>query len=169
MDPPVRTKGRRYGFACLLCRRRKVKCDGRKPTCLNCARSKEICSYKEQSGATAQLAEELRSERHCTQELENHIRDLIALDSVARDRRLADLAAQLNLKPSKTDQSQTISSLGSPSTVDDTEAEYAAENVSYNGGAQFSVDVEGRVRCYLFLASRMCEEKKFALIVIVTT
>ncbi|KDN42358.1 hypothetical protein RSAG8_06849, partial [Rhizoctonia solani AG-8 WAC10335] len=32
--------------ACLLCRSRKVKCDGRQPKCGRCRVSNQVCEYK---------------------------------------------------------------------------------------------------------------------------
>jgi len=34
-------------IACVLCRRRKLKCDGARPTCSTCARLKHTCGYDE--------------------------------------------------------------------------------------------------------------------------
>ncbi|KAI8088896.1 fungal-specific transcription factor domain-containing protein [Halteromyces radiatus] len=38
-------KRKRLPQACLVCRRKKTKCDGTKPTCNNCERLKQTCSY----------------------------------------------------------------------------------------------------------------------------
>ena len=46
--PPAKkskTQPRRYGFACLNCRRRKAKCDGAFPTCGKCINNEEECNY----------------------------------------------------------------------------------------------------------------------------
>lgn len=37
--------GRRYGFACSNCRRRKARCDGALPTCQKCVSLAEPCVY----------------------------------------------------------------------------------------------------------------------------
>jgi hypothetical protein len=146
MDSATRSKGRKYGFACLVCRRRKVKCDGRRPTCVNCVRSKETCSYKEQTAFTIHLADELRAERARSQELHDEIRELAAMDSAARDRRLAQLVAQLDLNSSELgEQAPNLDYVASPSKIGGPEEPRATEDISYNGGAQFSVDMEGRV------------------------
>ncbi|UKZ61382.1 uncharacterized protein TrAtP1_002647 [Trichoderma atroviride] len=42
---PPRSQGRRYGFACANCRRRKAKCDGSFPVCKKCVTAHETCSY----------------------------------------------------------------------------------------------------------------------------
>ncbi|WEW61559.1 hypothetical protein PRK78_007050 [Emydomyces testavorans] len=34
-------------IACMVCRRRKLRCDGKKPTCANCARLGHECAYNE--------------------------------------------------------------------------------------------------------------------------
>ncbi|KAJ6101430.1 hypothetical protein N7499_001060 [Penicillium canescens] len=38
---------RRYEFAWLMCRQRKIKRDGKKPNCEKCLKAKELCNYKE--------------------------------------------------------------------------------------------------------------------------
>lgn len=145
MDRPARSKGRKYGFSCLVCRRRKVKCDGRRPTCINCARLKETCSYKEKSVYTSHLSGELCSAQARVQELQRQIRELAALDSAARDRRLVDLVSQLDLN----EREQGGIRLGTeevyPSTIGGTEEIPMSERDSYDESAEFSVDTEGRV------------------------
>ncbi|GAA5861189.1 hypothetical protein JCM8547_008513 [Rhodosporidiobolus lusitaniae] len=48
-DIPVKaltSEPRRMGLACASCRRRKIRCDGKQPSCTNCARQgKEECVY----------------------------------------------------------------------------------------------------------------------------
>ncbi|KAJ6023638.1 hypothetical protein N7460_014033 [Penicillium canescens] len=144
MDSTTRSKARKYGFACLVCRRRKVKCDGRRPTCVNCARSKAECSYQEQTGFTLRLADELREEQARVQELRNNIKELAAMDSAERDRRLADLVSQMDLNYSEFEHARNSNSIVSPSTMDGAEEQHTDDDVSYDGGAQFSVDMEGR-------------------------
>lgn len=34
-------------IACVICRKRKLKCDGNRPKCATCARLKHNCSYDE--------------------------------------------------------------------------------------------------------------------------
>lgn len=38
---------RQKRLACLICRRRKLKCDGRRPSCSTCARLNHQCAYDE--------------------------------------------------------------------------------------------------------------------------
>ncbi|KAL4894302.1 hypothetical protein BDV59DRAFT_192640 [Aspergillus ambiguus] len=144
MDSAPRPKGRRYGFACLVCRRRKVKCDGRWPTCVNCARLKETCSYKEKSAYTRHLVDALRSEQARVHELQGFIRELAAMDSVARDGRLAELVSQLELNgPVPTEPTWGADVVPSSATGRAKEND-VADDVSCDGDAQFSVDTEGR-------------------------
>ncbi|KAH0527062.1 hypothetical protein TsFJ059_002106 [Trichoderma semiorbis] len=47
MDPPARRKNivTRSSLACLACRSRHVKCDGKKPSCSRCDESGRLCNY----------------------------------------------------------------------------------------------------------------------------
>ncbi|EIT81727.1 hypothetical protein AO1008_06961 [Aspergillus oryzae 100-8] len=145
MESASRSKGRRYGFACLVCRRRKVKCDGRWPTCANCARLKETCSYKEKTAYTVRLTEVLRSEQARVQELQNNIRELAAMDNARRDLRLADLVSQLDLnRPEPVELAQSTDVR--PSSTDrEAQDRYPADDISNDVDTQFSIDTEGRV------------------------
>lgn len=138
-------RGRRYGVACLVCRRRKVRCDGRRPTCVNCERLNEDCHYKEQSAFTVQLSNELRSEKSRVEELENHIRELVRLDGVARDNLLQNLTQRYQLNTPEPSQPRT-STPQTSLTPSESEEKDTLESVSYDGSAQFSIDVEGKVR-----------------------
>jgi len=40
-----RPKQKKLALACHFCRRRKLKCDGQRPTCDNCSKRGETCSY----------------------------------------------------------------------------------------------------------------------------
>ncbi|KIR59778.1 hypothetical protein I314_04211 [Cryptococcus bacillisporus CA1873] len=40
-------KGKKLALACHFCRRRKLKCDGRKPLCETCAKRGEVCTWDE--------------------------------------------------------------------------------------------------------------------------
>ncbi|KXH32551.1 hypothetical protein CSIM01_11136 [Colletotrichum simmondsii] len=50
-------KARRYGFACLNCKARKVKCSGNRPICTGCRRSGETCSWPTQTSTESRLRE----------------------------------------------------------------------------------------------------------------
>lgn len=145
MDSPARSKGRKYGFACLVCRRRKVKCDGRRPTCINCARLKETCSYKGNSAYTSHLSEKLKSAQAQVQELQRQIRELAALDSAARDRYLAHLVSQLDLNERDQEGMRLGTEDVDTSAIDGIEEIPIGEDDSYDERADFSVDTEGRV------------------------
>ncbi|CAK7216604.1 hypothetical protein SCUCBS95973_002863 [Sporothrix curviconia] len=51
-DARSNTPGRKYGFSCSACRRRKVRCDAHKPTCRGCVRLGEACVYPTASNAS---------------------------------------------------------------------------------------------------------------------
>lgn len=125
----TRAKGRKYGFACLSCRRKKIKCDGNKPTCINCSKSKEPCLYRDNPAFAGYLGEELRKSKLRIQELESVIQELAGLDSESRDLRLASLASDLEQGTS-------------PSLESD-------EPVSYGGSVEYSIDENGHVRVAL--------------------
>ncbi|KAK9692595.1 hypothetical protein K7432_014259 [Basidiobolus ranarum] len=44
-DPSKPTKRKRLTQACDTCRKKKVKCDGNRPSCSNCIRLKVPCTY----------------------------------------------------------------------------------------------------------------------------
>jgi hypothetical protein len=133
-----RNKGRRYGFSCLTCRRRKIKCDGKKPACINCSKSKETCVYKESSVIVGNLSERLRHSQARVLELEHHIKELAVADSESRDIRLAALVSDI-------DKAQGVSSPESPGVFRSQEPP-TSDFVRYDGGAEFSVDEDGKVR-----------------------
>lgn len=99
MDSRGRLSGRKYNFACLACRQRKVKCDGRKPTCKNCARSNSSCYYKNDSTAALHMAGELHTKEARIRELEDRVRELTAMETGAHDSRPASSSSQPQPQP----------------------------------------------------------------------
>ncbi|KAL1619087.1 hypothetical protein SLS54_006939 [Diplodia seriata] len=70
---------RRYGFACSACNRKKIRCDGDKPTCRRCRVRGETCTYK--------VAEHDPLLREQLQDAQDRIRDLEEqIKSMAGDR-----------------------------------------------------------------------------------
>lgn len=139
--PTPQAKVRKYGFSCLLCRRRKVKCDGKKPTCTNCLRSKEVCNYKEKNAVlVVHLAEKLQKYKARLSELENQIRELANLDGPSRDHRIETLVFDLNQSRQFEEEDSTPSPLSF--ALDDP---HTAEEF-FDGTAEFSVDENGTVR-----------------------
>ncbi|KAL3456018.1 fungal-specific transcription factor domain-containing protein [Aspergillus heterothallicus] len=134
-----RSKVRKYDFACLECRRRKVKCDGRRPTCVNCTRTKATCHYRDQSVFVVRLADELQVYKARVEELESQIEELAIMDSASRDNRLAEIVAHLGQRRSDDQPSGEFASPGV-----EHEAQVLSDEISFDGGAQFSVDVDGR-------------------------
>jgi len=92
------TKGtpRRYGFACLMCRRRKIRCDGKKPHCANCLKANELCNYKESPSYNAHLVQQLQQSKRRAEDLESQLRDLASLDHEERDRRLVGIVREFD-------------------------------------------------------------------------
>ncbi|KAH8894379.1 hypothetical protein GQ53DRAFT_717109 [Thozetella sp. PMI_491] len=71
---------RKYGLSCLVCRRRKVRCDGKKPTCDACKRCRETCSYAAPDASLSRLSNALGRSEARVAELQE------ALRASARDR-----------------------------------------------------------------------------------
>lgn len=90
MEPRARSS-RRYGFACLVCRRKKVRCGGEKPTCQNCVKADERCSYKPSDPGATRLSSELTSTQARVRELEQTLRRLSILGTEDRDKLLSEI------------------------------------------------------------------------------
>lgn len=133
---------RRYGFACLVCRRRKIKCDGKKPNCANCIKVKEICSYKETPSYNSHLVNQLQQSKKRVDDLESHIRDLANLDREERDHRLTEMVREFDhLKMEEISPSQATEISHSYDTENDAEG----ENLPYGNPADFSIGEHGTV------------------------
>lgn len=133
---------RRYGFACLMCRRRKIKCDGKKPNCANCVKAKEICSYKESPSYNVHLVHQLQLSKRRVDDLEGQLRDLAGLDHDERDRRLSDIVRDFDhLNMAETSPSQ----MTDLSQSYDTDKETGGEDLPYGKPADFSVGEHGTV------------------------
>ncbi|PCG96150.1 Transcription factor [Penicillium occitanis (nom. inval.)] len=132
----TRAKGRKYGFACLSCRRKKVKCDGNKPACINCNKSKESCVYRDNPAFVGYLADELRKSKIRIQELESVIKELSILDSESRHSRLATLVGEL-------EQRSSSPSPGSSAFLESDEP-HVGLSVSYGGSVEYNIDENGR-------------------------
>ena len=63
---------RRWGSACVTCRRRKIKCDGNKPACSLCLRLGEQCIYRDVAGV-AELQRQLQRAVQRIRELEDQL------------------------------------------------------------------------------------------------
>lgn len=153
MNPPAKTsaKGRRYGFACLVCRRRKIKCDGKKPHCANCAKAKEICSYKESPSFNINLLHQLHQSKQRVQDLESSLRGLLGVRAEDRDRRLEEIVRDLD------DLSMAEPSPDQMTDVSQYENEIDKE--PDNGKSpNFTVGEHGTVRLHRFVlcSSRSC-------------
>ncbi|KAJ5624418.1 hypothetical protein N7510_000727 [Penicillium lagena] len=93
---PNQAATRRYGFACLVCRRRKIKCDGKKPNCSNCVKAKEICNYKGSPNYNAQLLHQAQQSKKRAEDLEAQLRGLASLSPEGRDHRLTEIVRDLD-------------------------------------------------------------------------
>lgn len=133
----TRGKGRKYGFACLSCRRKKIKCDGNKPACVNCSKFKESCVYRDNPAFVGYLADELRKSKIRIQELETVVKELSILDSGSRQLRLAALASEL-------EQRSSSPSPGNSAFLESDEP-HVGLSVSYGGSVEYNIDENGRV------------------------
>lgn len=58
---PAAASALQRGMACVICRKRKIRCDGTKPTCSQCKRTSrpgEACVYNDPGGSKTQILEE---------------------------------------------------------------------------------------------------------------
>ncbi|KAJ5108442.1 hypothetical protein N7456_005117 [Penicillium angulare] len=131
---------RRYGFACLICRRRKIKCDGKKPNCANCIKVKELCSYKETPSYNSHLFNQLQQSKKRLDSLESQLRDLASLDREERDHRLTEILREFDhLNMEEISPSQATDMSHSYETENDAEG----ENLPYGNPADFSIGEHG--------------------------
>lgn len=63
---------RRTRTGCLTCRKRRIKCDERKPHCFNCERSRKVCLGYENLKRRDDGDEKNEKNDHSNQDLENH-------------------------------------------------------------------------------------------------
>ncbi|KAJ5100573.1 hypothetical protein N7456_006625 [Penicillium angulare] len=144
-------KERRYGFACLVCRRRKIRCDGKKPNCENCAKAKETCNYKESSSYNAQLVSQLQRSRKHNNDLKRRLRELASLDPSDRDRRLAETNQELDDLDMMESPPEGMNEAPNPNLPP--ESDVLNEEMSYHVPDNFSLDENGT---YYGATSRFC-------------
>ena len=88
----TRKPTRRYGVSCLVCRRKKVRCCGEKPTCRNCAKAGVTCRYKTNETVPNGVYSALLRSQARVQELEDAIRRLTLSGQDERDKLISQLA-----------------------------------------------------------------------------
>lgn len=88
---------RRYGFACVTCRRRKIRCDGKKPICHRCLKSNEDCNYKSEEKSDHELVHQLTNARQRIKSLEEGLQKLALADREERDKVLIELCNDLGV------------------------------------------------------------------------
>lgn len=124
-----------------MCRRRKIRCDGKKPNCANCVKAKEICSYKESPSYNAHIVQQLQQSKRRVEDLEGQLRDLARLDHEERDRRLAGIVRDFD----------TLQLDTSPDRM--TEASWddeKEEELPFRQSVDFSVGEDGTVCFHVF-------------------
>lgn len=89
---------KKYGQSCLLCRRRKVRCDGGKPSCGKCTRTGERCNYGVHDSAVARLRNALSRSEQRLRQLERDLGCLLSLEPIQCQEGLRVLLAQVSLE-----------------------------------------------------------------------
>ncbi|OAA58432.1 nitrogen assimilation transcription factor nirA [Niveomyces insectorum RCEF 264] len=80
---PGGNTSRKYGFSCLACRRRKVRCSGERPACRGCARSGVECVYRPQNPSVARLSTALERSEARIAELQEALRGAETLNALS--------------------------------------------------------------------------------------
>lgn len=142
----VARTGRRYGFACLPCRRKKSRCDGNKPQCRNCVRSGEDCAYKATDALVAELYNQLQHSEARVRELEDGLRKLAVLDLNTDDS--FNLIASLVETETQWSGPSPPATVGSGPAIDQPAAESSSGNDQVQQ-AELSLDEHGEVRCFI--------------------
>lgn len=76
----MQPRSKKYGLSCLVCRRRKVKCDGGRPNCANCMRLSERCHYNVQDSTITRLQNSIVTSEQRYSILERKLRPLLVLE-----------------------------------------------------------------------------------------
>lgn len=77
---PMQSRSKKYGLSCLVCRRRKVRCDGGRPSCANCLRLSERCHYNVQDPTVTRLQNALIDLESRYFNLQQNLRSLLVLE-----------------------------------------------------------------------------------------
>lgn len=142
-----RRNTRRYGVSCLICRRKKVRCGGEKPTCLNCEKAGVSCQYKAPDVVPGKIYGELQKSQARVQELEDTLRQLAILSHDERDRLLIQITEGLSpgsdTSPNESLRTQTASER-------DSSHAHASVAVGKEGleQAELSIDEHGEVQYF---------------------
>lgn len=89
----MQPRSKKYGLSCLVCRRRKVRCDGRRPNCANCVRLDERCVYSIQDSSITRLQNALTKSEQRLKTLEQRLRSLLTLEPKRCQDTLRDILA----------------------------------------------------------------------------
>lgn len=171
----MQPRAKRYGHSCLICRKRKVRCDGGKPNCANCAKFSEQCTYNEHSSTTTRLQNALSKTE---QRLENLVQDLqgfLSLEPTQCQEQLRSTVARLHHGTSSVEaQSPSDVALASPRGTDTTFAT-VSRGIDYhnnpNHDARTLDDGQGEEVCHsevpvfttLTLSRSMAQPRGFRL------
>lgn len=112
---------RKYGFSCLVCRRKKIRCGGEQPACQNCVKVGADCAYKSSEAVAASLLSELRRSQERLRAYEDGIKRLQLLEGDDRERLIGELNNDLgqhhgSSRPSPGDTVTSPASLGEASS-----------------------------------------------------
>lgn len=139
--PNTRKATRRYGVSCLVCRRKKVRCCGEKPTCRNCAKAGLTCRYKTNDAVPNGFYSALVKSQARVQELEDTLRRLTLSGHDERER----LISQLATGPSPQNSTASSEPLGEGSTTNDGSRDDSLQRPELDQ-AEVSIDEHGEVR-----------------------
>ncbi|KAH6962615.1 fungal-specific transcription factor domain-containing protein [Ilyonectria sp. MPI-CAGE-AT-0026] len=141
----VARTSRRYGFACLPCRRKKSRCDGNKPHCRNCVRSGEDCAYKATDALVTELYNQLQHSEARVRELEDGLRKLAVLDLTSDDS--FNLISSLVETETQCSGPSPPATIGSGPVIDQPAAESSSGKDQLQQ-AELSVDEHGEVQYF---------------------
>lgn len=88
-------RAKKYGQSCLTCRRRKVRCDGGRPSCQKCVQLGERCTYSTHDSTVNRVRNALTKAEDRLHQLEQELRDLLSFDPVKCQDKLRVLAESL--------------------------------------------------------------------------
>jgi len=92
----MQSRAKKYGHSCLICRRRKVRCDGGKPKCANCIRIGERCTYDEHGSTTTRLQNALSKAERRLENLAQNLHGLLSLGPTQCQEQLRSIVARLH-------------------------------------------------------------------------
>lgn len=130
----MQSRATKYGHSCLICRRRKVRCDGGKPNCANCVRISERCIYNEHGSTITRLQNALSKSEQRLENLAQNLQGLLSLEPSQCQEQLRSTIARLHHGTSSAEaQSPSDVALATPHGTDITFATSTRGVDNHNG------------------------------------